>query len=117
MTDHDMTRIPKWAQAAILELERKVEQRDSTIRSLRAQLSAGPEDSRVFADPYSDSPRPLGSDPLVRFGGPEFERTFDVQLSGGGIQVLVNDDGGVPVIMPQSRNTFTIAIIPRQGGR
>ena len=55
-----MTKLPKWAQRRIEVLERDLEY-------AHQQLSAGPEDSNVFADPYSDTLKPLGKDVSVEF--------------------------------------------------
>jgi hypothetical protein len=60
MADHDLTKLPKWAQTEIETLRMRVAERD-------ARLAVGPEDSTVFMDPYADVPKPLGDDPTIEF--------------------------------------------------
>jgi hypothetical protein len=55
-----MDSLPKWARDEIGRLDREV-------AHLRETLATGPEDSDTFADPYSDSPRPLGRGTAVEF--------------------------------------------------
>jgi hypothetical protein len=55
-----MTRLPKWAQ-------RRIEVLEMRVKELRARLAVGPEASNTFADPHTDSPRPLGEGTIVRF--------------------------------------------------
>jgi hypothetical protein len=63
----DVDKLPKWAQRKIEALERKIEALEREVADLRRTLAEGPEDSDTFADPYSDSPRPLGSGTSVQF--------------------------------------------------
>lgn len=52
-------RLPKWAQAEIARLT-------SDLKTARATLSAGPEDSTVIVDPHGDV-RPMGTPYSVEF--------------------------------------------------
>ncbi len=103
-TPEDVAKLPKWAQARIARLENSVEH-------LNARLAQGPADSRAFADPYSDSPHPLGPDPHVRFivGAPRHAGGrpphISVRLADGGLYVMASD--GL-TIEPQSSNTCRI---------
>jgi hypothetical protein len=58
--EHDISGLPKWAQTEIQRLQRNES-------SYIARLSAGPEDSDTFADPYSDARRPLGKGTSIEF--------------------------------------------------
>lgn len=114
MAADDLSRLPRWAQNRITALERD-------LAAARARLAAGPEDSDTFADPYStDAVRPLGQGPLVRFGGPGFDCTFDVTWQDDGIAIQGNS--GWPremVIRPQASNTVRLyfAESPRKGAQ
>jgi hypothetical protein len=99
-----LDRLPKWARERILRLERNVEH-------LEAKLSTGPADSNAFLDPYSDSPRPLGKDPVIEFGARGEEmREFTVRYKDGelvinGMAPSFDDYFGV---FPGSGNQVTI---------
>lgn len=95
--------LPKWAQAEISRLQHD-------LKWLEAKLSAGPEDSRTFADPYSDAPRPLGLDPTIEF------RLGEGEARGKRIRVKISEDGEVLEIsgddsihiQPRSSNSIQI---------
>jgi hypothetical protein len=58
-TDAQIAKLPKWAQHRIALLEQDLE-------AARSRLAAGPDESRIFADPFDDN-RPLGTATTVRF--------------------------------------------------
>lgn len=97
-------RLPKYAQEYIRYLERVQQENRERID----RLQAGPEDSNVFADPILEEHiRPLGKDTLVRFGGPRFDDTFDVQMRDGELTVVGNGGYGI-TIKPAHTNNIQI---------
>ena len=97
----DVTKLPKWAQQEIGRLERDLE-------DARRRLSEGPMDSNTFADPYSESPRPLGRDTLIEFrAGETFGERFRVYLRDGVLEVGGGD--GVAVL-PRASNVVEIKL-------
>lgn len=97
----DITKLPKWAQSEIKRLNNNVE-------SLSARLAAGPEDSDTFADPYAETPRPLGQGTTVEFrlsDGDAWGNRIRVRAKKGALYVLGGD--GIAVF-PQSSNTLVI---------
>jgi hypothetical protein len=95
VTERDLSKLPKWAQMRIEKLEHDV-------AYLRAKLSAGDEDSVVFADPHSSARRPLGdSDVEFRLGA---EKIL-VRVESGGL--YVNGSRGI-AIEPQAGNAVHI---------
>ena len=99
----DVTRLPKWAQAEITRLK-------SDVAYLRSRLMEGPENSTVVAEPYSDSPRFLGEDPVIEFKGigmqPSSIRIKRLQL-GSNVLVISTDDNAIEV-SPQSGNVIRV---------
>lgn len=88
------------------------------IEGLQAALAlahghAGESDT--FADPNGEHPLPLGMSPQVRFGGDNtLDDTFDVEMRGGELRILVNGVTAETAIIPQSNNTIRIRKIPRR---
>jgi len=76
---HDITKLPRWAQDRIGKLERD-------LAAERRKLSAGPENSDTFADPYASAPRPLGRHTRIQFVGERDE-----------FHVHIDDDGELTV--------------------
>lgn len=110
----DLTRLPKWAQRKIAGLEQALTSRDRLI----AELTAGPDDSNTFADPYypgGGGMRPLGNSPLIRFGGQDYCQTFDVQFEDGELTLRGNSmsSNAMPVLVPVHSNEFHYMFIPR----
>lgn len=106
--DHDVSKLPKWARQEIERLTRDVEH-------LSAKLSAGPENSNTFADPYSDSKRPLGLDTAVEFVLDQ--KRWDgrgsrirVALQDGVLNVNGDDQ---LLVMPRAANTLLIGFRER----
>lgn len=96
-------RLPKWAQQEIERLQRSVEW-------WQQQASVGPEDSTVFAEPHSDAPRPLGTDPVVRFQNPlDPQSMLDVMRMKPGSAVLeIRSNQGAIEVSPQSGNVIRV---------
>lgn len=94
-------RLPKWAQQEIDRLERDLD-------DARAKLSAGPEDSDTFADPYSEQARrPLGQGPTIMFKlGERNEIRCRVEHDHRGRAYLdVNASSGRLAILPRAGNS------------
>lgn len=93
--------LPKWAQREIYMLQGKV-------ADLAERLSVGPQDSNVFANPYSDSPTPLGRDVAVDFRiGPGWKHRLTVRIEGNRLTILGGD--GI-VVLPRSSNFVEIGV-------
>ena len=71
--------LPKWAQQEITRLRADNE-------AMAARLAAGPSDSDVFADPYSDVRRPLGRGTMIQFGDIE-NGAWNVELKRGILEI------------------------------
>jgi hypothetical protein len=100
--ERDLTKLPKWARQEIERLQRDLEY-------AHERLEAGPDDSRVFAEPYSDHPRPLGHDAHIAFvpegGGSIIGDGFKVSIVADGIEVYGGDSLS---IYPRSSNVVLI---------
>lgn len=107
-TPERVAKLPSWAQAHIFRLERDV-------AALRARLSVGPEDSSVFANPYHQTPTPLG-DASVQFdiGEAVHGRRPNVQVrrEDGGDNVFIMGSESL-AIEPRSSNTLVLRVAPR----
>lgn len=105
MTRGDLTKLPKWAQREITALE-------GSLAHERARLSAGPEDSDTFVDPYAEAPRPLGKGPLVEYRlGTLRDERIHVRLNEYG-DVEVRGTRGI-VLTPHASNVVLVRIDPR----
>jgi hypothetical protein len=110
-SDRDrLERLPKWARDEIVRLRGDVEH-------LEAKLRCGPADSNAFLNPCSDSPTPLGKDPVIEFGerGEEM-REFTVRYKNGelainGMAPSMDDYFGV---FPGSGNQVTIKHVKKR---
>ena len=97
---------------------REVARMRQQIEDLEAALAlahgqAGESDT--FAGPNSDHPLPLGMSPQVRFGGDNtLDDTFDVEMRGGELYILVNGLTTETAVIPQSNNTIRIRKLPRE---
>lgn len=95
----DRTRLPKWAQ-------REIERLENDLASANRKLAEGPEDSDTFADPYSDTPRPLGKGTSVEFRlGPEIADKIHVRIERGKVNVY---GGDYLRIYPQASNVINV---------
>ena len=102
-----LDRLPKHAREEIILLR-------SHVAHLQRTLSVGPEDSNAFLDPYSETPRPLGNNPVIKFvTGTDEKDTlegFHVQLVDGelriqGVAPAYND---YMAVLPMSGNYVAI---------
>lgn len=97
MRDERISKLPKWAQRYISELEQDNE-------TYKAKLSAGPEDSDTFADPY-DTERPLGRGTRIRFG--RSREGFTVYLDKDG-ELQVSSNWASVHIKPRAANALSV---------
>ena len=95
--ERDLTKLPKWASQEIERLQ-------SNLAYVHGLLEAGPEDSRVFAEPYSDHPRPLGKDAHIEFR-PTPDTKLKVAIEKDGIEVYGGDS---LMVYPRSSNVVRI---------
>ena len=115
MTGPDYSRLPKYGQEHIAELERRIEALGQMNARLLCLLDRDYPGSDTFADPYGEKPLPLGRSAMVRFNGSDTtDDTFDVSMRGGELQILVNGTREDTAIVPQSNNTVRIRRIPRK---
>lgn len=92
-------KLPKWAQHELERLERD-------LAYAKKRLADGPEDSRVFADPYSDPPRPLGRDTSIDFKlGEGWGQRINVRIEDDGIKIM---GGNRLSIIPKASNVVHI---------
>lgn len=102
--EHDIERLPKWAQREIRRLTNDVEH-------LRTRLEAGPEDSDTFADAFSESKRPLGRGTQIEFRfGDRWDQRFMVRLEG---RRLIVAGGERIAVRPQASNVVEIESVAR----
>lgn len=92
-----------------MEIERL--QRD--VAYLQAKLSAGPDDSNTFADPYSDSPRPLGTATIefVTTSGAKIRARLERdRVSGLYERLNINADNPI-AIFPNASNDADVRVV------
>lgn len=106
LTTDQVERLPQRVKHHIRTLEDR-------IRHQAERLSAGPDDSLVFADPHGRLPRPLGRDVTIRFSwgtSPRGTDTYiDVSVEDGALQVHSSD---VLLVAPEAANKLTIRPVP-----
>jgi hypothetical protein len=111
MTDRKMSSIPRWAQDMIAQLQEAGGRKDRLIAQLTGQLTDNPDGSNVFAEPYSDTPRPLGRDTMIRFGNIDTEEgSWNVEVRDGELVIVFQSllgRQGVGVI-PLSSNSVKL---------
>jgi hypothetical protein len=102
--EHDLTKIPKWARQEIERLR-------TDVAYLREKLEAGPADSDVFADPYGDSPRPLGRGTMIEFGDKDSEHgAWNVALQDGELHITLHSlrAAGTAAVIPWSSTSLRV---------
>lgn len=99
--EHDISKLPKWAQAEIWRLQRNES-------SYLARLSAGPDDSDTFADPYSDAPRPLGTGTSVEFRLDDVKVRVRVNRTRDGRPYLDVNGGDSVAVYPHASNAIMV---------
>lgn len=78
-------------------------------------MTASGDDSDTFADPYGDTPLPLGKGITVRFGGDDRDATFDVGIEDGELVIRANMIRRADMVFkPKADNAIRVAIVPRQ---
>lgn len=93
-------RLPQWAQRELQRLR-------NDLAYEREKLAAGPEDSTVFVDPYSEVPRPLGKHPNVQFNLPADEPVAGRRYALRHVQVRYVDDDHTALRI-DARNSLVI---------
>lgn len=97
----DVTKLPKWAQSEICRLERD-------LATAYEKLTAGPEDSNTFADPYGEAERPLGDSPNIVFKwGDRHTERITVRLEGESLSIQGGDQ---IMVHPRASNSVYIKI-------
>lgn len=108
ITEARLASLPKWARQEITRLRRNEEHHVAT-------LTAGPEDSDTFADPYIH-PRPLGRGTVIEFRlGDGWENRFRATIvrQNNGDPALAVSNGGMGIaVLPDASNSITV--VPRQ---
>lgn len=99
--ERDISKLPKWAQNEIERLQHNLD-------SAHKRLAAGPEDSDTFADPYYDTPRPLGCGTAIEFRvGPDWNQKFQARLIGEKLQI---HGGDTIVVLPHASNVVSLEL-------
>lgn len=92
-------------------MQREITRLEKALATMRGEVG----ESDTFAKPHSEHPRPLGTAVQVRFGGESTTGdTYDVEMRGGDLYVLVNGTTSETAIIPQSNNTIRIRKLPRR---
>jgi hypothetical protein len=100
-------KLPRHARDLIERLQRNLDHAN-------AKLAEGPCDSDTFADPYSETPRPLGQGTLVQFGASKHEGTWKVHVEEGQLNINFQALGNYDmVIIPVSSNVVRLESRPR----
>lgn len=111
MADNDVSKLPKWAQRKIAQLEREVEDLSALVVG-----DVNPDETNVFIDRFQDAtPLPRGSH--VRFNlassgveAPWSERVEVYLVDRGGGTVLEIQGGSAITIQPVATNAAQIAM-------
>lgn len=103
--ERDLSRLPKWAQNEIRYLRRDLKHAEDKLRE-------GPEDSVVFANPYSETSRPLGDDHIAFMPSgttPEdgWHQGFKVSIEGDTLEVYGGDQ---LCVFPASSNVVKLKL-------
>lgn len=97
----DLSKLPQWAQSEISRLS-------ANETYYKNKLAAGPDDSRVFADPYGDAPRPLGSS-IIEFNLDDERVRVAVKDDKGGAYLDVNGSD-ILQVAPRASNSVEIRV-------
>jgi hypothetical protein len=97
----DLSRLPKWAQNEIRLLRREV-------THWKERASVGPDDSNVFAHPYSQAPLPLGLNADVEYDLGDFHLRISVTPDHAGLSVMSTGSHGFLSVRPQASNVVEI---------
>lgn len=102
-SERDLTKLPKWAQQEIERLQHDLEW-------AKGKLTAGPEDSDTFANPYSDA-TPLGKGTIIAFHTDEKGSYFNVRMrENGELDIHYSPRGGAQAIgvVPSASNSVRL---------
>jgi hypothetical protein len=96
----DYSKLPKWVQLEIIKLRADVEY-------ARAKLSLGPDDALIFADPYNESPRPIGDkNTTVEFRlGENWNDRVRVRIENGELYI---NGGQTLAVTPWASNVIKV---------
>lgn len=108
--DDRESRLPRWAQGRIAELERRLQAAEAAADA--ARLATAPAESDTLIDPHEPVPIGLGTGPRVRFlpagPGDTLRRWVDVRVDPFGYVEVMGGD--VFAIEPQSSNLIRIRV-------
>lgn len=100
-------RLPKWAQAELANLRRRLEDAEDEVAELRLGF-AGPEDTDTYADPYGSSPINLPKGGIIAFRiGYGEEDVVHARVTHEGLDL--NGMRGL-VAIPRASNSFVIGV-------
>lgn len=102
-TPEQLARSPRPVQQYLARLEQR-------IQVLEGKATVGPEDSLVTADPYSDTPRPLGRNIAIRYHWGVL-RGRDVHIDVEPREGLLRVQAPGPlhlIVTPQNANTIDV---------
>jgi hypothetical protein len=113
MPQRDVTRLPVWAQDLINGKDMEIGRLRRDLEGLRRQVSADPEGSDTFADPYG-TPQPLGSGTVISFSASgEPTEGFIAELAENGLMVRTQTSMRTRLgVMPGASNEVAIVIVP-----
>jgi len=99
--ERDINKLPKWAQ-------QKIERLENDLAYAKERLTAGPENSNTFADPYGD-PRPLGEGTAIEFhlgGADDRHKRIRVRITERGW--LDINGGDMLIVRPNASNSIEV---------
>jgi hypothetical protein len=113
MTQHDASKLPSWARELIDSRDATIKYLQGELEALRNQVSADPEGSNTFANPYGN-PQPLGAGPKICFStSGEPTEGFIAELADGGLKVTVQTSLRARLgVFPTSGNEVTLRVVP-----
>lgn len=85
----EITDLPAWGQKLVRDAQAAADLARRNLEYYEARAAATLEGSAVIADPYSDSPRPLGN-PLVKFGNKDVYFMVEFDAAEGILHVTGN---------------------------
>jgi len=105
--DHDLSRLPKWAQSEITYLRRRVEElAREKIADYELAVTGGCD---TWVDPYAEpTPAPLGKSQTVQFRLGDLAEAFH-----GNVHARTATIGGMPVVEITAPNGEDLHVIPR----
>lgn len=98
----DVSKLPKWAQQRIENLERSASE-------WKARATVGPEDSDTFISRWpAENSTPLGTGPTIRMQmGPEWWEYVDLRKQADRVYIFANQ--GIK-ILPMASNSIKVGL-------